>query len=386
MTDTPNLPAPVGPASVAEMLRHGRNLLISNPSFQRWAASFPLTRILAERQSSALFDICSGFVYSQILLACVRLDLFAKLAGGPRPCAALADDLGLTIDATQRLLRAAAALNLTEQLPGERYGLADLGAAMLADPSIGAFVEHHSLLYTDLSDPVALLRGEVSTRLSGFWPYANRKPGEPVPADVDPDAYARYSELMSQSQALIADDVLDAFPPTGHKRWLDVGGGEGVFVAALADFAPEVEAAMLDLPPVAARARVALQKRGILSRVTVHEGDFLTDPLPPGADVLSLIRVLHDHDDESARVLLRRAHEALEPGGNLVIAEPIAGARGSERVGDAYFNFYLLAMGRGRIRNVAEITSLLEASGFGEVRALASRRPLLANILVAQRM
>ncbi|SNB78604.1 demethylspheroidene O-methyltransferase [Rhodoblastus acidophilus] len=383
MTGT-NLPATIGPASVSEMLRHGRNLLIANPAFQKWAASFPLTRLIAERQSNALFDICSGFVYSQILLACVRLDLFSKLAGGPRPCAAVAEDLDLPFDATQRLLRAATALKLVDALEGERYGLGELGAALLANPSISSFVEHHALLYADLADPVALLRGETATKLSGFWPYANRKAGDPAPAGGE--AYETYSDLMAQSQADIAEDILDAFPPTGRRRWVDIGGGEGVFASALAIVAPEVEAQLFDLPPVAARARSALQRRGMLSRVTVHEGDFVSGSLPKGADVMSLIRVLHDHDDETVRGLLARIHEALDPGGTLLIAEPMGGGAGSDRVSDAYFNFYLLAMGRGRTRSVAELTALLEAGGFSDVRVVPSRRPMLANVLVAQRV
>lgn len=382
-----NLPAPVGPVSVGEILRQGRNLLISNPSFQKWAASFPLTRLLAERQSNALFDLCSGFVYSQILLASVRLDLFTKLSGGPRPTAALADDLGLSVDATQRLLRATTSLNLTDKLEGDRYTLGELGAAMLANPAITAFVEHHAMLYADLTDPVALLQGKASTQLSGFWPYANRQPGDPAPSDpAANDAYARYSQLMSQSQALIADDILDAFQPSTPRSWLDLGGGEGVFAAALGEFAPQIEVTMMDLPPVANRARAALQTRGMLSRVKVLDGDFFADPLPPGSSVVSLIRILHDHDDDQVRALLSRIHAATEPGATLLIAEPMAGGRGADRVSEAYFNFYLLAMGRGRARSVAELTDLLTRAGFSDVRPLESRRPLLASILVAQRV
>lgn len=376
-----NLPAPVGPVSVGEILRQGRNLLISNPSFQKWAASFPLTRLLAERQSNALFDLCSGFVYSQILLASVRLDLFTKLSGGPRSTAALAEDLGLSVDATQRLLRATTSLKLTDELEGERYTLGELGAAMLANPAIAAFVEHHALLYKDLTDPVELLKGKAQTELSGFWPYA--KPGE----DAAPaETYARYSELMSQSQTLIADDILDAFQPSTPRSWLDLGGGEGVFAAALGEFAPQIEVTMMDLPPVAARARVALQTRGMLSRVNVLEGDFFKDPLPQGSSVVSLIRILHDHDDDQVRALLAKIHAATEPGATLLIAEPMAGGRGADRVADAYFNFYLLAMGRGRGRSVKELTDLLTAAGFADIRPLESRRPMLASILVAQRV
>jgi demethylspheroidene O-methyltransferase len=381
--------ARAGRTSIGDSLRGWRRRLIANPAFQRWAAGFPLTRRVAERRSSALFDLCSGFVYSQILFACVRLDLFSRLAAGPRDCASLAEELGLTVDATRRLLRAAAALELFEPLAGDRFGLADLGAAMVGNPSIEAFVEHHTLLYADLADPVALLRGAVPTRLSGFWPYADRKPGDPPLAEPDDEAasaYARYSELMSRSQALIAEDVLEAFPPRGRRRWLDVGGGEGAFVAALAARDPELDLMLFDLPPVAARARAALEQCGLLSRVKVHEGDFLSDSLPQGAEVVSLVRILHDHDDDSVQVLLARARDALAPGGTLVIAEPMAGARGAERVGDAYFGFYLLAMGRGRARSAPEIAALLEGAGFAALRPLKTRRPLLVSVLIARRL
>ena len=124
----------------------------------------------------------------------------------------------------------------------------------------------------------------------------------------------------------------------------------------------------------------------MLSRVKVLDGDFFADPLPTGADVVSLIRILHDHDDDQVRALLARVHAATEPGATLLIAEPMAGGRGADRVSEAYFNFYLLAMGRGRARSVAEITDLLTRAGFSDVRPLESRRPLLASILVAQRV
>ncbi len=54
-----------------------------------------------------------------------------------------------------------------------RFALADLGAAVIGNPGIAAMVEHHALLYADLADPVALLRGETGrTRLASYWPYA----------------------------------------------------------------------------------------------------------------------------------------------------------------------------------------------------------------------
>ncbi|MGK3808206.1 methyltransferase, partial [Enterococcus faecium] len=78
------------------------------------------------------------------------------------------------------------------------------------------------------------------------------------------------------------------------------------------------------LPAVAGIARERFAAEGLDRRVTVHEGSFLTDPVPQGADVISLIRVVHDHDDDAVLILLRRVREALPDDGVLVIGEPMA--------------------------------------------------------------
>jgi len=385
---SPAAPKPRPGAPLSERWLGWRNRVFASPRFQRWAAAFPLTRWRASRDARALFDICAGFVYSQVLSACVRLDLFERLRPGPRDVVALAAELGLTPEAARRLFRAASSLRLLESLPDDRFALGVLGAAMLGNPSIGDFVRHHELLYDDLRDPVALLRGETTGALSRFWPYAGNRPGasETLAAqDAVVGAFASYSDLMSRSQALIAEDLLDAYSPRRHRRWLDVGGGEGAFIAAAAARAKRLQFLLFDLAPVAAHARIKLAAQGLTSRVTVFEGDFLNDSLPSGADIVSLVRVLHDHDDESARALLARAFAALPSGGTLLVAEPMAETPGGEPIGDAYFGFYLLAMGRGRARPPREIFSLLESAGFVGVRLLKTRRPMLASAIAATR-
>ena len=383
----PGRPVMANPASSwRDSLIRLRTRVISNPRFQRWAAASPLTRFIARRQARALFDLCAGFVYSQVLAAFVQLRLCDHLADGPRSVEALARLTDLTPEAARRLLRAAASLGLVRAMPGERFALADLGASMIGNPSVAAFIAHHALLYDDLRDPVALLRGQTTTRLSQFWPYAGDRPEGASSAQAQPEFYAGYSTLMAQSQALVAQDILDAWPMTRHRRLMDVGGGEGVFIAEVAASAPDLQLQLFDLPPVAALAQEALARRGLANRVDCIGGSFLHDPLPRGADIISLVRILHDHDDESALALLRAVHAALPSGGTLLIAEPMAGTPGAEPIGDAYFGFYLLAMGRGRARRPDELQQLLESAGFTQMRLLSTRRPLLAGALVAKKL
>ena len=370
----------------AERLADLRRRLVANPDFQRWAAKSPLTRGIARRRARALFDLCAGFVYSQILSACVKLRVFEILRSGPARYDSIAVQTGLDPEAALRLLKAAASLRLLKALPDRRFGLDELGAAVVGNPAVGAFIAHHDLLYADLADPVALLRGETATELSRFWSYsANRPSTDSVPGGADGDT-AAYSSLMSQTQALVAEAVLDAYPFVRHRRLLDVGGGEGAFVEAAARRAPGLALTVFDLPSVAERARARFAALGLAQRVTVIGGDILRDRLPEGADVATLVRVLHDHDDESARAILAAVRDALPQSGTLVVAEPMAGARGAEPMGDAYFGFYLLAMGRGRPRTPQEIVGLLAQSGFGRARRLWTPSPLTISVLSARRV
>jgi demethylspheroidene O-methyltransferase len=359
-----------------------RDRLLASPGFRRWAAAFPLTRPIARRRTRALFDLCAGFVYSQWLLAGVRLGLFALLAEGPLDTEAVAARLGLPLEGAARLLAACVALRLVRRRSGGRFGLGPLGAALVDNPAITEMVLHHPMLYADLADPVALLRGEAAgTVLGGYWPYA----GAARPDALAPEQVAAYTRLMAASQPLVAGEVLDAYDMRRHRCLLDIGGGDGSFLCAAAARAPDLRLMLFDLPAVAVRAEARFASAGLAGRAQAAGGDFARDALPAGADVASLVRVIHDHDDATARAILRAAHDALPPGGTLLLAEPMAGTRRAEPVGDAYFGFYLLAMGRGRARTAEALTGMLHAAGFTRVRPAATHTPLLTGLLIATR-
>jgi demethylspheroidene O-methyltransferase len=368
--------------SFGDRLRTWRNGLIADPRFQHWAARVPLVRRIAARRAGALFDLCAGFVYSQTLLACVRLDLFERLAPGPQSAAAIARGVGLDGDGTKRLLDAAVALGLLDRYAEGRYGLGQLGAALRGNPGVTAMIEHHELLYADLADPVALLRQRSgATQLAQHWAYA----AAADPRTLAADRVRQYTQLMAASQPLVSQDVLEAYDFSQHHCLLDVGGGDGTFLAAVAARHPALRLQLFDLPGVVAIAAERIEARGLAACIACHGGSFRTDPLPLGADAISLIRILHDHDDDVVRTILAAVQRALPPGGTVVIGEPLAGTRGATAMGDAYFGLYLHAMGSGRPRTAAEIREMLRVAGFGSVQQIPTARPLLASVLTARR-
>jgi len=353
-----------------------------DPAFQRRALRIPVLRRFARRRSERLFDLLAGFTYTQTLLAFVRVGGPEALAGGPHTLEQLALRMDLAPDAARCLLDAAEALGLvTRSAAGFRLG--DLGLTLLGRPEIATLLGHDALLYDDLRLPEALLRDgrRTPTGLSRFWSYARASDPRTLPA-AEAEA---YSAVMAATQPLVAEQVIAAYDLSRHRRILDVGGGDGAFLRAIAPSAPAASLELFELPPVAARARAACAAAGLSGRMTVHEGSFLEDALPPGADLVTLIRVCFDHDDAVVSALLGRVHAALPVGGTLLIAEPMAGLAGAERVGAVYFGWYLLAMRSGRPRRPAEFAKLLRDSGFRDITPRPVPNPLQSGLITARR-
>lgn len=351
--------------------------LLANPRVHRLAGRLPFSRGIARRDGAEIFDIMQGFVRSQVLFALVELGLLRRLLdhGAQAP-----DDLARVHDVTSdrmgHLLQAGAALGLLKRRRDGRFTLARRGAALLGVPGLEMMIRHNRAFYRDMADPVALLRGAGETELARFWPYVLGEPG-----DMSTDAAERYSDLMAQSQILVAEDVLRMVSLRGATCLLDVGGGSGTFLAAVARRYPALSLQLFDLDAVLPEAERRLAAQGLSARVTLCGGSFRTDPLPTGADAISLVRVLFDHEDDTVRHLLAACFKTLPPGGRLVVAEPMSGGARPDPAGDVYFSFYTMAMGTGRVRSPGRIAQMCREAGFDQLRIAPAPRAYITSAL-----
>ncbi len=355
--------------------------LAASPAFQRWAARAPLVRRIAKREGEALFDIVQGFVQSQVLFAVVELRLLHRLLDGPLTAGELALGTDITPDRMLRVLQAAAALGLLHRGSDDRFCLTQRGGALIGVPGLEQMIRHHDVLYRDLADPLAFLRGETETELAGFWPYVFGAGGA-----VDPQVTATYSDLMAQSQGLVAQDTLRAVRLSGVSRLLDVGGGSGAFAEAAAFAAPDLQVTLFDLPPVIAAARQRLDASQVADRIDTVAGSFRDDPLPTEADAISLIRVLYDHRDDTVIALLAKAFATLPAGGRLIVSEPMSGGNHPDRAGDVYFSFYCMAMRTGTVRSQARIAELCRAVGFADIETPRPARSFITSVVTARKL
>jgi demethylspheroidene O-methyltransferase len=392
MEESPVLPVKEHGSRWREELERRVDRWMTSPALHRWAAEWPLTRWLVKRRAGRLFEVMAGFVHSQVLLACVRLRLLDMVHRTPRTREELAHLTGLPASGLDRLLDSAVSLGLLEHRSGNRMGLGPLGAPVVTHAGIRDMVEHNATLYHDLTDPLALLRNPSGTRMNRLWPYAQdaqasaSQVGDTTSStDAHGHSFAHYSGLMGSSQRFVIEELLSAYPFTDHRHVLDVGGGLGGWVSALARAQPRLALSLFDLPPVAALATESLTQAGLAHRVHVHGGSFIADELPVGADLITLLRVAHDHDDATVLRLLGAIHRCLPLGGSLLIAEPMAGMPGERSVTDPYYHFYLTAMGPGRLRTPAELAALMQNAGFTHIEEVPGRQPMHARLLVGRK-
>lgn len=366
-------------ATLRMRVRDWRNRMISNPDFRRVVARIPLVRRLAARNANDLFRTVSGFVHSQILFAFVEAGLHHHLARGALPLNRLRAECGLPETALKSLLETGASIGLVTEIADGIWALDDPGAVIAGEPGIAAMIRHHAMLYHDLADPLARLGNPGGdTRTARFWRYAGAR--DPQVPEAEADA---YSGLMAASQAMIASEILALHDFARHVRIADIGGGHGAFLEAVGNAHRKPQLALFDLPPVVAEARRRIAATPLAARFEYTSGSFFTDPLPGSCDCYTLVRVLCDHDDANAMLLLRNLHRAMPRGATLLIGEAMADGSQGGKLAHAYFSLYFAAMGAGRCRTPARIAAMLHEAGFAASRFRPGATSVTASLVVA---
>ena len=356
-----------------------RNKLVSNPKFQAWASGVPLLKGFVRSDGEKIYDLMAGFVYTQTLLALVELNIFSFLKSGPLEILRLSEKVKIPADRLLILCRSAVAIGVLEQVDSKSFMLSRLGAAITGVTGLSEMIRHNRLFYQDLTDPVLLLRGDLNTNMSKFWPYVLST----EKANIDPMTAEIYSDLMLTSQKVVAQETLRIVSFSNTVKLLDVGGGTGAFLREVGKAYPKTMFCLFDLPDVVKAAGKRQQNTQEAIEIRYIGGNFINDDLPKGHDTITLIRVLYDHNDDIVIKLLRKVYEALPKGGRIVVSEPMSGGKSPTRSGDSYFGFYTMAMTTGRPRSAKDHKNFLLEAGFSNIKKLKGPQEFITQVITA---
>ncbi len=326
---------------------------------------------------SVITNLATAYWGSMVLLSANRLEIFTALAAGPLTAAEVAQKCATHPHSTEMLLNACAGQSLLVKENG-RYGNTPVVQTFLTRGTpafLGDALRYAEDLYPvwgGLKDAVVQNRPAV--------------PPETILGE-DKEKTRNFVLGMHNRAAGIAASMVQQIDLTGRRRMLDVGGGPGTYSVMLVRKTAGLHSRVMDLPAVVEIAKELIADQGCSDRVGVFAGDYTSTPFPQGNDVVLMSGMMHRETPESCRDLLRRAHEALEPGGLVVVADVFF--EDENKTSPAFAGLFALTMmltaENGGAHAKTEMARWMSEAGFANINVTPLPPPLPHVIISGER-
>lgn len=318
----------------------------------------------AEASVGDLLGLLTAYQASAAVVAATRVGLFDAL-DPPADPAAVAARLGCDRGAIGSLLEALVGLGLVRVEAGGRYRTTEVAARLGRDGDLRLVVEKEAFfaaVWLDLAETVRTGRPRLEP-----WP---------VRLGREPEHAREFLAALVVLAELSGVDLVSLCGLAPGTRVVDLGGGLGSHAVPLARAG--VDVVVVDLPQVVAWAGEAIESSEAALRDRIHwvGADLLApevlEVVGTGYDVALLSHVLHDLDDDGARVALGVAHASTRSGGSVVVVE-IPGDAAPPT--GPMFDLMMRVETPGRARSLRELHDLLGAVGFVEMREVPGVAP-----------
>ena len=279
---------------------------LAEPPFEQPPAAFPMM--------SAYLPM----VKSAAMTSAAELGVFHHLHRQPASPLDAAQQLGASAQGMQSLFHALASFGLIHRNDDGTYRNAVFieryfTPAAAADLTAGLLWNAEAMkLMTGLTD--AIRHGQPA---ESMWATMARRPG----------MGALFSRYMEAFAGYFSDDLMQHIDiPADARQLLDIGGSHGLHAASLCVRYPQLHATVFDLAESLTQTPRVIEQHGLQSRMTLRAGDAVADDFGSGSDggkfdVVLLLSVLHNQTEADAQSIVRRAVDALKPGGLIVVHE-----------------------------------------------------------------
>jgi 2-polyprenyl-3-methyl-5-hydroxy-6-metoxy-1,4-benzoquinol methylase len=177
-----------------------------------------------------------------------------------------------------------------------------------------------------------------------------------------------FTAAMDCRGVYLAQAMAKKLDLSKHRRLLDVAGGSGIYACSLAAHHENLQATVLEKPPVDGIARKSISNRGFSDRVSVVAVDMFKESWPGGFDLHLISNVLHDWDELVVKQLLAKSFGALEPGGMLILHDAMINREKTGPLPVAAYSALLMNITEGKCYSIGEYEEMLQEAGFVEPR------------------
>ncbi len=302
-------------------------------------------------------ETVSAFQRSRIVLTAYELDVFTFIGKDSPDSGNIAKGLRLNRNAAERLLNALVALDLLEKNNGCYNNTRESFMLLSKDsPAYMAGFMHTNHLWNTWSHLTEVVKTGKAARDTEI----NDRGSDWLEAFIN----AMHDRGKKQAPGQVAGIDLE-----GVGSILDVGGGSGCFCMAFLDRKPGIKAAVFDLPNVVPISKKIVEEEGFTGSISHFTGDYTTDDLPMGFDLLFLSAVIHSNSFKTNRKLVKNCYNALNPNGKIVIQDWIMNDARTSPVQGAIFSINMLVgVEGGDCYSEKEVKSWLTDAGFSGIK------------------
>jgi ubiquinone/menaquinone biosynthesis C-methylase UbiE len=310
-----------------------------------------------------LFDLIQSHRVTAVIYVAARLGLAELLRDGPQTSGELAKATGADERSLGRLLTVLSTIGLCSRTGEDGYALTEVGACLdgAAEHSFKgwAILEAEMISKSWSGMLESVMTGKTVAELQGVADTFELMAR--TPENVD-----KFNTAMTELTRLVTPDILRSYDFNGISYLMDVGGGSGELLGAIAQQNRKLRGIVFDLPRCADAASRHLRRLGVSDRVEFVAGDFFKS-VPAIADTIILKSVIHDWNDARSISILRNCHRALPSSGKLLLVERLMPERPGMADDDkahAMSDLNMLRGPGGLERTKGQYRELLEQSGF----------------------
>lgn len=322
--------------------------------------------------STELIDTVYAFRSARVILTAFELGVWTALSNGEEPAAAVAERLGTDPRATDRLMNTLCALGFLRKRGG-RFRNTGFTARHLVQgkPEYMGGLLHTASLWKTWGTLTDSVRTGHSVAMRS---PVNEQGGEWIQGFIA----AMHGRAIGSAATLVK--MLDLRKVL---RVLDVGGGSGAYAMALVHARRNIRAVVFDLPNVIPLTQQYIREEGLEEKIETVTGDYTTDELGSGFDLVFLSSIIHSNSPQTNELLLARSVRALNPGGTLAIVDHIMSEDRTQPLAGTLFALNMLVgTAEGDTYTKSEVDAWLHTAG---IRNIRSRITPLGTTLVTGR-
>ena len=305
---------------------------------------------------NAIREFASSFQKSRILLSGVELDIFTNIDDSGTTNKQISRKLKLDEHACERLMNALVSLGFLKKQNQLFFNTSENFAFLSRkSPDYLGGLMHSNHLWNTWSNLTKVVRTGVSAH-----PDEINERGE---GWLTPFITAMHDRAKKQApQQLASIDLSEV------NSLLDIGGGSGAYSMEFVSLKPGLDVTVFDLPNVVPITKTFLEKEGFEGKVKTYAGDYTTDSLPAGFDLIFLSAIIHSNSLEVNRDLIKKCFSSLNKYGRIIIQDWIMNNDRTQPTSGAVFAINMLVgTESGDCFTEHEVTDMLSAAGFKDI-------------------